>query len=502
MMTFPFIEHEVAATRPICYTLYRGTFVQTPRLGELKVSFNSLIGVDRSGTIDYIYEDFSPEEDSDSWIIDFYIKERDLKGDIDKTQIKYVDVSRNPLQFFCPGFVDTHIHASQYPNCGIGLESQLLEWLKVYTYPLEASFTDHNKNKYNLAQDVYSKVVKRCLASGTTCASYFATIDPDTTTLLGKILLLLGQRGLIGKVCLDENPVHQQYQEDVYSCAESMESIIKSCEHLNPKNEDLIKPVISPRFAPVCSRELLQYLGSLANNLQLSVQTHISESKDENQLVTELFPECKNYASVYDNFSLLTSKTILAHGVYLSEAERKLVKGRNCSISHCPTSNSFISSGEAPVKKYMYEDKINMSFGTDVSGGYSPSILEVMKHSLLVSHHLAMKTNSKSEAEEVKLTIADVLYMATRGGAKAVGMLESLGTFEKGKRWDTQLIDLGSYASNVDVFEWQLPKPSSHATLHSERRKLVDLLGKWIFTGDDRNCIKVWCNGRLVIEKE
>lgn len=501
-MTLPFVEHEVAATRPICYTLYRGTFIQTPKLNELKISFNTLIGVDGCGNIDYICENFFPEEDSDSWVIDFYVRDRDLKGDIDKTQIRYVDISNNPLQFFCPGFVDTHIHASQYPNCGIGLESQLSEWLKVYTYPLEASFTDQNKNKYSLARDVYTKVVKRCLASGTTCASYFATVDTDTTTLLAEILLLFGQRGLIGKVCLDDNSVHQQYQEDVLSCAKSMEATIKSCEHLNPKNEDLVKPVITPRFAPVCSRELLQYLGSLANDLQLSVQTHISENKEEKQLVTELFPECKNYASVYDKFSLLSSKTILAHGIYLSEAERNLVKARNCSISHCPTSNSFISSGEAPVKTYMYKDKINMSLGTDVSGGYNPSILEVMKQSLLVSHHLAMKAESRSEAEEVKLTIADVLYMATQGGAKAVGMLESLGSFEKGKRWDAQLIDLGNYGSSVDVFEWQLPKPSIHALLHLEQRKLVNLLGKWIFTGDDRNCIKVWCNGRLVMEKE
>ena len=73
----------------------------------------------------------------------------------------------------------------------------------------------------------------------------------------------------------------------------------------------------------------------------LPIQTHISENKQEIELVDKLFPDCENYASVYNKFNLLTNKTILAHAIHLTPKECQLIKLKNCSISHCPTSNTF-----------------------------------------------------------------------------------------------------------------------------------------------------------------
>ncbi|KAK6458408.1 guanine deaminase [Scheffersomyces xylosifermentans] len=481
---------EPKAMSSVSYTLYYGTFIHTPSLGDLEICFNTLVGVTAAGDIDFIHKNYRPEEHDYQTAVQFFINNRKNR------HFDYVDYSQDPTKFFMPGFIDTHIHASQFPNIGIGLDCPLLDWLNDYTFPLENKFTDSNDEKLKFAKNVYSKVIQKTLTNGTTCASYFTTIDPHTTNLFAELLLEIGQRGFVGKVCMDHNDTYHDYEESFEDCVDSMNKIIERMAQLNPAEETLVKPIITPRFAPVCSRKMLKWLGKLSVTQDLPIQTHISENKKEIELVHDMFPDCEDYATVYDKHNLLNSQTILAHAIHLTKKERKMIREKKCSISHCPTSNTFISSGEAPIKQYLYNDKINVSLGTDVSGGFDSSILGIIKHCILVSHHLAMKTGRQGD----KLTIIDAIYMATQGGAKAVGMPDKLGSFELGKKFDVQLIDLDSKESNVDTFEWQLP--TQHEGDHKKRtKKMEDLLGKWIFSGDDRNCVKVWCNGRLVINK-
>lgn len=491
----------VAAKRAIPYSVYHGTFIDVPTKNELKIRIDAVIGVDEDGIIDFIEEDYNPHFHGGLSALDFFFKSMANKGrSFNRESVEYIDISKDSTKFFFPGFIDTHIHASQYPNTGVGLEYQLLDWLKNVTFPLECAFTDKNKEgKLDLAVEVYSKVIQRTLSSGTTCGSYFTTIDAETSNLFANLLLTFGQRGFVGKVCMDHNLTYPEYEEDYDSCIASMNQIIDHCEKVNPKGEQLVKPIITPRFAPVCSRELLGYLGDLSKSKSLPIQTHISENYAENELVLNTFPEFDTYASVYDRFQLLSSSTILAHAVHLSDEECKLVKERNCSVSHCPTSNTFICSGEAPVKELLDKYQINVSLGTDVSGGFDPSILEIVKQSILVSHHRAMK-NTKDNFDP-KLTMSEVLYMATKGGAKAVGLGSTVGSFGIGKRWDTQLINLNSESSKLDLFPYNIPSLDDKHNVKQTKLKIKDLIGKWVFCGDDRNCVKVWCNGRLVVDK-
>lgn len=490
-----------AAVPPSAYTLIKATFVHTPTLEDgLQICPNTLIGINDRGEIDFVSlnNDLSDKEA----IIEYFKVERSkIKPvvHIDYNYFNFIDYSKDKHKFICPGFIDTHIHASQYPNIGIGLGAPLLDWLKEYTFALENQFMSSNKDHLNLAKDVYSKVISKTLNCGTTCASYFTTIDTETTNLFADLLVEHGQRGFVGKVCMDHNNEMPQYQESNEDTIKSMKKIINHCSGLNPKGEVMVKPIITPRFAPVCSRKLLKSLGKIASAENLPVQTHISENKDEIKLVSELFPECDNYASVYDDHDLLNSNTILAHAIHLTNDECKLIKEKNCSISHCPTSNTFISSGEAPIKKYLYQDKLNVSLGTDLSGGFEQSILGVLKHSILVSYHLSMKHENKRDKDLHKLTIADAFYMATQGGAIAVGLADKIGSFEMGKKFDAQLIDLNSIDSNVEVFNWQLPNHTEDADL--QNKKTTNLINKWVFSGDDRNCVKVWCNGKVVVDK-
>ncbi|KAL5340877.1 hypothetical protein BJX70DRAFT_82172 [Aspergillus crustosus] len=410
-------------------------------------------------------------------------------------------------EFFFPGFIDTHIHAPQYPNSGLFGSSTLLHWLENYTFPLEASMSDIQR-----ARVVYSTVIDRTLANGTTFASYFATTHVPATNLLADLAFIRGQRALIGRVCMD-NP---DFCPDYYKDESAEDSLLKTREvishihSLDPEGK-LVKPILTPRFAPTCSHPALEGLGSLANEYSppLHIQTHISENVDEVALVSSLFPESESYADVYDKHNLLTEKMILAHAVHLTAAEKKLIATRGSKIAHCPASNSALGSGLAPVRDLL-DHGITVGLGTDVSGGYSSSILEAVRGGCLVSRLLRHSTaeisagpaaKEKEEGREV-LSVEESLYLATRGGAAVVGMEEELGGFEEGMFWDVQLVRLDSGVSlpfakiqsqslagkgTVDIFGWE---------------SWVEKVHKWVWTGDDRNVRKVWVRGALVHEVE
>jgi guanine deaminase len=276
------------------------------------------------------------------------------------------------------------------------------------------------------------------------------------------------------------------------SAATSIADTKATIEHIKSidPNYELVTPIITPRFAPSCTSELMHGLGELQKSTKLPVQTHISENLKEIELVKELFPDSGHYTSVYDDHGLLGPKTILAHAVHLSEDEVDLIKKREGKISHCPCSNSSITSGAAKIRNLL-DKGIDVGLGTDMSGGYSPSILEAVRQGLLVSRHVAMGGD-----DNAKLSVEEVLYLGTKGGAKVVGLENEIGSFEKGMQWDAQLVGLGSVDGEldtgkdegvVDVFGWET---------WEER------VAKWVFNGDDRNTLGVWVKGRLVHERK
>ncbi|KAG8167286.1 hypothetical protein KVR01_002975 [Diaporthe batatas] len=395
-----------------------------------------------------------------------------------------------PVRFFFPGFIDTHIHASQYPNAGIFGKSTLLDWLTTYTFPLEASLgADPSK-----ARRVFARCVGRTLAHGTTCAAYFAALDPAATNLLADLCLSRGQRALVGRVCMDEPATCPPWYRDE-DAAQGLARTRECVEHVrraDPRGE-LVRPAVTPRFAPSCTAASMAALGRLAADEDLAVQTHVSENAGEVGLVAALFPAetaaGKGYAGVYDAFGLLGPGTVLAHAVHLSEAEVALVAARGAKVSHCPCSNSAITSGAARVR-WLLGRGVDVGLGTDVSGGYSPSVLEAARQALLVSRHVAMAGD-----EAAKLSVEEVLHLATVGGARCVGLEGVVGGFEVGMQWDAQLVALGVVGEdgdgggdlgNVDVFGWE---------------SWEEMVAKWLFNGDDRNTSKVWVKGRLVHER-
>ena len=407
--------------------------------------------------------------------------------------------------FFFPGFVgelplpntiflfeqeadreDTHVHAPQYPNVGIFGKSTLLDWLNTYTFPMEAKHAD-----VALARRVYSAALRRMIAHGTTTAALYAARDVGSTNVLADLCLSIGLRAFVGRVCMDDERTCPAYYRD--ESPEDSLRLTKECiAHVKKIDPEygLVSPIITPRFAPSCTSEALSLLGKLQQATGLPVQTHISENHGELSLVRELFPESADYASVYDAHGLLSPKTILAHGIHLTEAEAGLIATRGAKLSHCPVSNSSLSSGTARVR-WLWDQGIEVGLGTDMSGGYAPSVLENARQASLVSRHVAMGMPDGEEKERVKLSVEETLYLATRGGASVVGLGDKIGAFEVGMEFDALLVGLGRVGEdgvnttngNVDVFGWET---------WEER------VAKWLFNGDDRNCKEVWVKGVLV----
>lgn len=479
-------------------TVYVGTFIHSASLTELEVLENAAVSVDGgTGTILEIEKTVTGE------MVKLW------EGDV-RTKI----VRAGEGQFFFPGFIgmasflyvgitysnpttDTHIHASQYPNSGIFGTSTLLDWLNRYTFPLEASLSNPSK-----ARTVYTRCVSRTLSHGTTTAAYYATRDVTSTNILASVCFSAGQRAFVGRCCMDcLSPDNYRDESPAQAIADT-----KACAayigELDPTHA-LVTPIITPRFAPSCSRELLAGLGAYMAESGLPCQTHISENKAEIAFVAELFPEHDSYASVYDAYGLLQPKTVLAHAIHLSDAEIALVKSTGAKVSHCPISNAALTSGAARVRRLLNEG-IVVGLGTDVSGGYSPSILEAARQATMTSRFVAL-----TDGDDSKLSVEEALYLATRGGAEVLGLESKVGAFELGMEWDAILIGLtnvpevdeerelgrvgervsdvvGGGMGPVDVFGWE---------------NWSEKVAKWMYCGDDRNVLSVWVKGKVVHKK-
>ena len=289
--------------------------------------------------------------------------------------------------------------------------------------------------------------------------------------------------------------------ESVEQAMKDTRDTIEHVKNIDPKY-DLISPIVTPRFAVSCTSELLFELGKLAKEEDLPIQTHISENVAEIDFVSDLFPEDGCYTKVYDNAGLLTNRTILAHAVHITKPELKLISKRGAKVSHCPVSNSSLGSGMAKVREIL-DAGVDVGLGTDVSGGYSTSVLESARQALLVSRLVA----NLHKEDRAKLSVAEILYLGTLGGAKVMGLQDKIGNFAVGKEWDAIMVGLNEVpipndeegdanenleddpgvTGNVDIFEGQ--------------SNWEDILAKWVYTGDDRNNLCVWVKGRLVHDK-
>lgn len=329
-----------------------------------------------------------------------------------------------------PGLIDLHVHAPQYTFRGLGMDLELLDWLNRYTFPEEAKYGD-----IAYARKAYESFVRELKFSSTTRACVFASLHVDSTILLMNLLEKSGLISYVGKVNMDRNAIEDL--EEV-SAKESL-STTKAWLDLVGKKYARTFPIISPRFTPSCSDELMEGLGYIVEEYSLPVQSHLSENPGEIEWVKELCPWAKCYGDTYDRYKLFgsISKTIMAHCVWSDEREQRLIKERGVFIAHCPNSNLNLASGIAPIRKYLDQGQ-NIGLGSDVAAGSHLSIFRQVSDAIQVSKMYWRYIDQRCKP----LSIEEGFYLATLGGGKFFG---KVGSFDKGYEFDALVIDDADY---------------------------------------------------------
>ena len=444
-----------------------GTLIHAPVCGELEIKLKALVEVDSSGQISAIH-------DSGSSAYDVCRKKALDSGSL---------IELTNTQYLLPGMVDLHIHAPQWPQSGGALHLPLYDWLQQCTFPLEAKYADTE-----FAQKVYSSLVETLIANGTTTALYFATVHLESSKLLADICHKKGQRGLVGKVAMDNPDECPDYYRDV-TTEQGLDDTRTLIEHIRamPGNEDeRVLPVVTPRFIPSCTDEMLTGLGQIAKEYNCHVQTHCSESDWEHGYVIERHG-VRDTASL-DNFGLLGNKTVLAHSNFINNTDMQTIKQRQTGIAHCPLSNFYFSNAVFPARKAL-DNGLDVGLGTDIAGGPNPSLLHNCNEAITASRTLEEGVNPDLPAEQrgspnTRIDFKEAFWMATTGGGRALDL--KIGLLKEGYAMDAMVIDTAVADSNLIIWD----------EFDSEE----DILQKIIYNADRKNIRKVWVQGKIVKE--
>lgn len=325
-----------------------------------------------------------------------------------------------------PGFVDLHVHAPQYTFRGLGMDMELLEWLEINTFPEESKYKDP---KY--AEAASQIFVENLRKSATTRACIFATLHKDATLLLMDLLEKAGMNTMVGKVNMDRNSPDYLCEET----EESAEETVAWIEEVQKRNYKNTKPILTPRFIPSCTDELMRKLKEIQVKYQLPMQSHLSENYGEITWVQELCPESQFYGDAYDQFGLFGKdcRTIMAHCVHSGPQEIERMKENGVFIAHCPESNTNLSSGVAPVRTYLQEG-MHVGIGSDVAGGTTENLFAAMRYAIQ-SSKLRWRLKDDTLAP---LTMTEVFYMTTKGGGEFFG---KVGSFEPEYEFDAVVLD-------------------------------------------------------------
>lgn len=360
-----------------------------------------------------------------------------------------------------PGFIDTHLHAPQLEMIG-SYGGHLLEWLERYTFPTEARFADEDH-----ARRVASAFYPELLRNGTTTALIFSTIHARATEIFFEEAAAAGFRGIIGKTMMDRNAPPFLLEAAKTSYDESKALIDRWSGH------ELLTYAITPRFAPTSTETLLELAGSLRKEYPACyVHSHVSENLAEVEWVRELFPSHADYVSVYEHYGLVGDRTVLAHGVHLTDEELRRLAEKGARISHCPNSNLFLGSGLFPMKRARTAGVL-VGLGSDIGAGTTPSLFNAMADAYKV--------------QQVQGSVLDpfqLWYLATLGGARVLSLDDRIGSLENGKDADFLVLDLQA----TPLLEMR--------TVHT--KTVEDLLAGLIFMGDDRVVRKTFVRGREV----
>lgn len=325
-----------------------------------------------------------------------------------------------------PGMVDLHIHAPQYAFRGLGMDLELLDWLKTYTFPEEAKYAEPE-----YAEKAYEIFVSELRKSATTRAVIFATVHRSATILLMDKLEASGIVSYVGKINMDTDaPDNLREPSAEFSAFDTFGWLNAIADRYRNT-----MPILTPRFLPSCSETLLNELHEIQMAYDLPVQSHLSENPGEVELVSRLFPKAAFYGQGYEQYGLFGNgtKTVMAHCIYSTPEEIELIRKNGVYVAHCPASNMNLASGIAPIRKYLSLG-IDVGLGSDVAGGESESIFRAISDAVQVSKLYWRLVDSSCSP----LSFEEAFYLATVGGGSFFG---KAGSFEPGYEFDAVVLD-------------------------------------------------------------
>ncbi|MDP9045502.1 MAG: guanine deaminase [Pseudomonadota bacterium] len=364
----------------------------------------------------------------------------------------------HPGRLILPGFVDTHVHMPQLDVIA-SYGTELLDWLNNYTFPAEARFADPERSAAGA-----NRFVDALLAHGTTSAMVFATAHKVSADALFRAARERGMRLITGKVLQDRHSPDDLRDDVVQARADCIELIERW------HGVDRLAYAVTVRFAPTSTPEQLSMAGALCRaDPSLYMQTHVAENRAEVEWVRQLFPEARSYLDVYEKAGLLHPRSVLAHGIWIDDADRAALRHSGAHIAHSPSSNLFLGSGLFDWTAATRAGAA-VSLASDVGGGTSLSMLRTMGDAYKVQALLGQR-----------LTAWKALHAATRGAAQALRLDTEIGSLEPG------------CAADVCVWEWAA-EPVARQRL-SVARGLHERVFAWMTLADDRNLVQAWVAG-------
>ena len=331
-----------------------------------------------------------------------------------------------------PGMVDLHVHAPQYAFRGMCMDLELMDWLNQYTFPEEEKYED-----LEYAEKAYGLFVDALKKGATTRACIFATRHRYATELLMEQMEESGLVSYVGKVNMDREASAALIEESAEASARTTIGWINAVKDRFTNT----KPILTPRFIPCCTDKLMEELRKIQMDYGIPVQSHLSESKGEIEFVKFLRPEDPFSGYSYNDYDLFGKnddidtdvKTVMAHCVWSTDEEVELMHKNGVFVAHCPASNMNLTSGIAPIRKYM-DRGLRIGLGSDVAGGHSESIFRAITDAIQVSK---MYFRMVDEAAK-PLIFSEAFYLATKGGGAFFG---KVGSFEEGYEFDAVVLD-------------------------------------------------------------
>lgn len=416
--------------------ILKGNLVSAPALGALDTVDRGCLILDDEGCI--LSVERSVPQGADAEVIDY--------GDA----------------LILPSFADMHLHAPQYPMLGMGMDLPLIEWLNTYTFETEARFAD-----LDFARRTYRRLASDLITNGTTRVCMFSSLHTDATLILMEELERSGVTGYVGKVNMDRNGGAHLQETTEESKRETLRWL-DECARFR-----YVKPILTPRFTPSCTDELMAWLGKLADERGLYVQSHLSENRSEIAWVKELHPDCAQYWETYAKYGLWKDHTVMAHCVHSDARECAAMREHGVVVAHCAGSNINLCSGVSPVRE-MLQQGIWVTLGSDIAGGALLPMYKVVTMSIRASKIKRIETDWSEDF----LTVPEAYYLGSTSGHRYFG---AQGGFAAGDRLHAIVVDDSDFA-----------EPTRPLSVRERFERAIYMMHR-------HNIVSVWSEGRRVV---